>query len=90
MPELANFATNGTEKIDELQNKDDFNKSNEKVVMIDLKSAKVYKCLQIGLKGTFNKPKIDFNSQEDFSPDNDVKRIAHKYWNWLMFPLSLK
>lgn len=46
--------------------------------------------MSIAPKCQYSLPKIDFNSPDDFSPDNDVKRVAHKYWNWMLFPLSLK
>ena len=56
----------------------------------DAATGEVKKCLgqADGSKG--KAPAINFNSEEDFSPDTDVKTVAHKYWNWLLYPLSLK
>ena len=30
---------------------------------------------------------FDFNSKEDFSPDNDSSKVALKFWTWLLNPL---
>jgi hypothetical protein len=33
---------------------------------------------------------FDFNSKEDFSPDNDSVKVATKFWNWILNPVGLK
>jgi hypothetical protein len=32
---------------------------------------------------------FDFNSKDDFSPDNDSVKVARKFWSWLLNPLPL-
>ncbi|TNV80787.1 hypothetical protein FGO68_gene12386 [Halteria grandinella] len=38
---------------------------------------------------TPNHSKFDFNSKEDFSPDNDSVKVARKFWAYLLNPLSV-
>ena len=31
--------------------------------------------------------KFDFNSKDDFTPDNDSVKVANKFWSWILNPV---